>query len=120
MDSLDFLKPRRGYVMTGSYRRYIDDDPIWFDYQEVDYPSSRFGDIINNLIADIESYVLKTAWDCGFSIGGIIVTHDGKMWQIEQIQKDTKNSENLRFMNYNPLTEYIIAMSKTDNPKDKR
>ena len=118
MDALDFLKPKRGFVLTGSYRRYTDDPPQYFEYKNVDYPSKRFGEVINNLIADDNGMVIRTCWDCGWEINGFVVAHDGRMWNVVQVQHDNRNSENLRFLIKNPSEEFILALVGVNNPKE--
>jgi hypothetical protein len=117
MDALGFLKPRRGYVMTGSYRDTPKSSPMWFDYSIVDRPSKGYSEIINNLITTREGLVIRTAWDCGFKPKGYVSTQDGQFWTIEQVQTDNNNNEALRFLAENPTAEFIIALIGVNNPK---
>ena len=120
MDALDILKPRRGFTQTGSYRRYTTDSPDYFEYKDVDYPSKRFGDVINNLITDDNSRVIRTIWDCGYEVNGFICTQDGKTWTIVTIIHDNKNAENLRLLQSNPSAEFVIGLQNVENPKKLR
>ena len=110
MDALDLLKPREKYVLTGGYRNNKDERALYFDYQVVNAQSANFSSVINDLIAMKEGLVIKTMWDCGFAVGGLITTHDGKLWEITQIQMDNGNSESLRYFNKAPTAEFVIAL----------
>lgn len=116
-DIIDLLKPRVNYPYTGSYRRYKHDAPQYFDYKEQDYPSKAFGAVINNLITTEERIVIRTMWDCGFEPQGFIVTQDGKMWVIEQVQDANNNNEAVRFLRHNPTPEFIISLIRVNNEK---
>lgn len=117
MDALDFLKPRVNYPYTGSYRRYKHDAPQYFDYKEQDYPSKAFGEVINNLITTRRGLVIRTMWDCGFVPEGFVVTQDGRMWTIEQVQDVNNNNEAVRFLQNNPKPEFIIVLIGVNNEK---
>lgn len=117
MDALDFLKPQTEYCLSGSYREVPQDKPQYFDYAIVDRPSKSFSDVINNIITTKEGLTIRTMWDCGFVPNGYIVTQDGRMWVIQEIQTDYNNSEALRFSVFNPMSEFIIALTNVDNPR---
>lgn len=120
MDALDLLKPRRGFTQTGSYRRFTNDPAQYFEYKDVDFPSKRWGDVINNLITDDSSRVIRTMWDCGYEVDGFVVTQDGKTWTVITIMPDNGNSENLRVLQTNPSVEFIIGLQNVENPKNLR
>lgn len=117
-DILDLLKPREDYVMAGSYRKQKSDPPQYFEYAEVDYPSKSFGEIINNLITTKQGLTIRTMWDCGYEVEGYIVTQDGRMWTIEQIQVSHNNGEELRLLRHGVNDEFIIALVCVDNPME--
>lgn len=117
MDILDILKPRGGYTQKATYRRYQSDDPLYFDYKEVNYPSARFGTIINNLITDDTTQVIESPQDCGYEVGAFIVLQDGSSWTVTTIEKVNNNEENMRIWALNPSTRFIIGLQNTDNSR---
>ena len=117
MDALDFLKPKTEYFLTGSYRKTLQDSPQYFDYSIVDRPSKSFSEVINNLITTKMELIIRTMWDCDFIPNGYIVTQDGKMWIIQEVQTDDNNGEVLWFSAFNPMTEFIITLLEVDNPR---
>ncbi len=116
MDYLDMIKPKAGYPLTGSYKETPSSPSSYFEYAIVDRPSKSYGELTNNLITTKEGLIIRTMWDCGFAVDGRVITQDGKMWSIAQIQMDNNNNEALRFLQNNPTAEYIIALMKVDNP----
>lgn len=117
MNILDLIKNKDGYFFKAHYRQYEDSPPKYFTYKELNNPTERFGNVIFNLINVSGSMVIQTVWDCDFKINGFVTTADGAMWQIQDIQKDYKNSRAVSFLTHSPKREYIIGLIKYDNPK---
>ena len=117
MDFLDLIKPKQGFVLTGSYRPKPKCAPMYFEYKTVDYQSARYSEIINNIIATQQGLVVRTIWDCDWQVNGYVSTQDGKLWAIQQVQKDNKNSEVLRTLTENPSDEFLLALIGVDNPE---
>ena len=117
MDILDLLKPRGGYPQKGTYRRYQSDSPEYFDYKEVNYPSARFGQIINNLITSDETQVIETPQNLDYAVGGFIVLQDGTAWTITTLESLHSNEENLRIWAITPSEKYVIGLQNIDNAR---
>lgn len=120
MDYLDFMKPRTEEVYTGSYRPKPKDSPRYFEYSVVNYQSRSYSEIINNIIATKEGVVIKTSWDCGWSVNGFVYTQDGSQYAIADIQTDMKNDEVARLLVNNPMRELVIALVGVENPRGLR
>lgn len=120
MDMLDFLSPQEDNVFSGTYRVKYKDAPTYFEYDEVDSPRWSFGEIINNLIRDESSLVIKTQDALPWKTNGFVVTQDGKAWRIkEKIRHSTsKNKDALRIMTDNPSTEWVLGLIEVDNPME--
>ncbi len=117
MDYLDFMKPRTDEVYTGSYRPTPKSSPSYFEYSVVNYQSRSYSEIINNIIATKEGIVIKTMWDCDWEINGFVYAQDGKQYAIVDIQKDMQNSEVVRLLSTNPMSDFIIALTQVENPE---
>ena len=115
---LDLIKPRQGFTQRGTYRRYQADAAQYFDYKDVDFPSNRYGEVMNNLITDSESRVIKTMQNCGYEVNGFVCTQDGKTWTIVSVIVENKNGENLRILSGNPSAEFIIGLQNLENPRN--
>ena len=118
MDMLDLIKPRLGFTQRGTYRRYQSDAAQYFDYKDVDFPSNRYGEVMNNLITDSESRVIKTMQNCGYEVNGFVCTQDGKTWTIVSVIGENKNGETLRILSGNPSEEFIIGLQNLENPRN--
>lgn len=116
MDVLDLLAPKEEYVLTGTYRKKKDGPGAYFEYKEIDYPTRTFGEVIDNIITTQRRMTIRTRWNLDFCINGYVVTQDGQMWTIAQVQRNSYNAENLRFMQKNPNSEYILSLVGVDNP----
>lgn len=116
MDLLDLLAPKEEYVLTGTYREKKDGPGAYFEYKEIDYPTRTFGEVIDNIITTQRRMTIRTRWNLDFCINGYVVTQDGRMWIIEQVQSNSFNAQNLRFMQKNPNSEYILSLVGIDNP----
>ena len=120
MDLLDALKPKVGYVLSGTYREKYKDSPLYFEYDVVDSPRWSFGEIINNLIRDDSAYVIRTMEPLPWKKNGFVITQDGKAWRItEKIKHSTThNKDVLRLVKENPSTEWVLAMVSVENPME--
>lgn len=120
MDILDFENIKDTYVLTGTYRPKKSSEGIWFDYEIVDEPRRSYGHVVNNLIADNSVQVIKSNDDIGFKVRGYIVTQDDELWQITEVIKRMQeiNRDVLRVLKSNPSSEYLIAMTRVQNPMD--
>lgn len=116
MDILDFLENKDGYFCKGYYRKFKDSAPQYFTYKIITNANERFGNIVTNLMNVANSMVIQTPFNINFEVNGFITTQDGNMYVIESIQKDTKNSRALMWFKESARTEYILALTKIDNP----
>lgn len=120
MDMLDILKPQRGYVKKGTYRRYQTDTPLYFDYKDETEPTRRFGNVMENLTTDDTVRTIRTARNLDFTVGGLVWTQDGGEWTILSVSHEDNNAENLRFFMANPGSEWVLELQNKENPKDLR
>ena len=117
MDILDLLTPKsENYVFSGTYRRKKKDRGQYFQYSESDYPALTYGETTNNISTTQNRIIIRTRWNLDFCINGYVVTQDGRMWIIEQVQSNSFNAQNLRFMQKNPNSEYILSLVGVNNP----
>lgn len=118
MDVRDILKPKGELVFNGRYYERANTAPQYFKFKSVSHPSASYGEIINNLIITQQAVVISTTLNLDYKVGAYISTNNGSLWEIEQVQKDCKNSIVSRLMATNPGCEYIIAMHEIDNPRN--
>ena len=90
----------------------------YFRFEELNDQNERFGTVINNLIADDTTYVIKTNWDIDFKVGEFIIDKKSrKMWTIQQIEKlrQDVNSQTLYWLTKNPETDYVLSLVQVEN-----
>ena len=116
MNILNLLKKKDEYFYKAHYRKFIDSAPEYFTFKELNYPSERFGAIITNLMTVENSMVIATVWDLGYVVNGYVTTQDGSLWQIQDVQKDCKNSRSSIMLKSSTQCEFIIGLLKIDNP----
>lgn len=90
----------------------------YFRFEELNDQNERFGTVINNLIADDTTYVIKTNWDIDFKVGEFIIDKKSrKMWTIQQIEKlrQDVNSQTLYWLSKNPETDYVLSLVQVEN-----
>lgn len=101
MDFTDMIVSTFDESLTGYfYKRRPkshDDGAITFQYKQLDPNSRVFDKVLGNIRADSARYAISTNDDCGFNVGGYIVTQNGLFWQITEVvtneeQKATKNA----------------------------
>ena len=101
MDFIDMLVNSSDEKLTGYFyaRRpqSADDGKISFQYKQLDPNSRVFDKVLSNIRADSARYAISTNDDCGFNIGGYIVTQNGEFWEITEVvtneeEKATKNA----------------------------
>lgn len=110
MDLLDLLAPKEEYVLTGTYREKKDGPGVYFEYKEIDYPTRTFGEVIDNIITTQRRMTIRTRWNLNFQVNSYITTQDGQMWTIAQVQRNSYNAENLRFMRDNPGSDFTLSL----------
>ena len=116
MNILNLLKKKNEYFYRANYRRYEDSAPQYFTFKELSYPSEKYGNIIFNLMNSENSMVIATVWDLDYKINGFVCTQDGSLWQIQDVQKDCKNSRSSIMLKSSTQCEFIIGLKKIDNP----
>ena len=90
----------------------------YFRFEELNDQNKRFGTVINNLIADDTTYVIKTNWDIDFKVGEFIIDKKSrKMWTIQQIERlrQDVNSQTLYWLTKNPETDYVLSLVQVEN-----
>lgn len=90
----------------------------YFRFEELNDQNERFGTVINNLIADDTTYVIKTNWDIDFKVGEFIIDKKSrKMWTIQQIERlrQDVNSQTLYWLTKNPETDYVLSLVQVEN-----
>lgn len=120
MDITNFLKPRKNEVYSGYYRKYKEVASAYFEYEEVDMPTQTYGTVIQNLMTVQQIKRVKTSWALPFEVEGYITTHDGKMWQVQQIANDCKNSKAFKWFKTAPSCEKTLTLVYVDNPRGLR
>lgn len=101
MDFIDMLVNSSDEKLTGYFYakrpQSADDGKISFQYKQLDPNSRVFDKVLSNIRADSARYAISTNDDCGFNIGGYIVTQNGEFWEITEVvtneeEKTTKNA----------------------------
>ena len=110
--SFQYLEARRYKTKDNNERG------TYFRFEELNDQNERFGTVINNLIADDTTYVIKTNWDIDFKVGEFIIDKKSrKMWtsqQIERLRQDV-NSQTLYWLTKNPETDYVLSLVQVEN-----
>lgn len=121
MDFLDLAKPKIEYYKSGSYREFDDNSaPQYFEYADVNTDNRQFGNVVRNITTSDRQISIRTVWDCGWRVNGIVITQDGAKWSITAISDDCKNNPNLMFFTHNPGAEYTLTLQQVDNPLKMR
>ena len=110
--SFQYLEARRYKTKDNNERG------TYFRYEELNDQNERFGTVINNLIADDTTYVIKTNWDIDFKVGEFIIDKKSrKMWTIQQIERlrQDVNSQTLYWLTKNPETDYVLSLVQVEN-----
>lgn len=110
--SFQYLEARRYKTKDNNERG------TYFRFEELNDQNERFGTVINNLIADDTTYVIKTNWDIDFKVGEFIIDKKSrKMWTIQQIEKlrQDVNSQTLYWLSKNPETDYVLSLVQVEN-----
>lgn len=110
--SFQYLEARRYKTKDNNERG------TYFRFEELNDQNERFGTVINNLIADDTTYVIKTNWDIDFKVGEFIIDKKSrKMWTIQQIEKlrQDVNSQTLYWLTKNPETDYVLSLVQVEN-----
>ena len=110
--SFQYLEARRYKTKDNS------EHGTYFRFEELNDQNERFGTVINNLIADDTTYVIKTNWDIDFKVGEFIIDKKSrKMWTIQQIERlrQDVNSQTLYWLTKNPETDYVLSLVQVEN-----
>ena len=110
--SFQYLEARRYKTKDNNERG------TYFRFEELNDQNERFGTVINNLIADDTTYVIKTNWDINFKVGEFIIDKKSrKMWTIQQIERlrQDVNSQTLYWLTKNPETDYVLSLVQVEN-----
>ena len=110
--SFQYLEARRYKTKDNNERG------TYFRFEELNDQNERFGTVINNLIADDTTYVIKTNWDIDFKVGEFIIDKKSrKMWTIQQIERlrQDVNSQTLYWLTKNPETDYVLSLVQVEN-----
>ena len=110
--SFQYLEARRYKTKDNNERG------TYFRFEELNDQNERFGTVVNNLIADDTTYVIKTNWDIDFKVGEFIIDKKSrKMWTIQQIERlrQDVNSQTLYWLTKNPETDYVLSLVQVEN-----
>ena len=110
--SFQYLEARRYKTKDNNERG------TYFRFEELNDQNERFGTVINNLIADDTTYVIKTNWDIDFKVGEFIIDKKSrKMWTLQQIERlrQDVNSQTLYWLTKNPETDYVLSLVQVEN-----
>ena len=110
--SFQYLEARRYKTKDNS------EHGTYFRFEELNDQNEIFGTVINNLIADDTTYVIKTNWDIDFKVGEFIIDKKSrKMWTIQQIERlrQDVNSQTLYWLTKNPETDYVLSLVQVEN-----
>ena len=110
--SFQYLEARRYKTKDNN------ENGTYFRVEELNDQNERFGTVINNLIADDTTYVIKTNWDIDFKVGEFIIDKKSrKMWTIQQIERlrQDVNSQTLYWLTKNPETDYVLSLVQVEN-----
>lgn len=122
MDYIDFLVDTTNEYLTGYFykKRPIsaEDGKIAFKYKQLDPNSRVFGKVLGEVRADRATYAIKTNDQCGFNIGGYIITQNGLIWQITEVitNEEVKGGNDvLRWFKRAKNAECSVRMVQVDN-----
>ena len=89
MDIVDMLVNSSDEYLTGYYYsrrpKTPEDGKVTFSYKQLDPSSHVFDTVLGNVRSDRSTYAIKTNDDCGFQVGGYIVTQNGLCWTITEV-----------------------------------
>lgn len=122
MDYIDFLVDTTDEYLTGYFYKKrpvsAEDGKITFKYKQLDPNSRVFGKVLGEVRADRANYAIKTNDQCGFNIGGYIVTQNGLIWQITEVvtNEEVKDGNDvLRWFKRAKNAECSVRMVQIDN-----
>lgn len=123
MSILDFLTPKDDEYMTGYYYERRPKSPadgrMPFTYSRLDPYTKTFDTALGQMRLDRSTYSLKTKTTIPWKVKGYVSSQDGRFFQIVEVLEDDqpRGSEDvLRLFKRAPETEYIIRLTKVDEP----
>ena len=95
MDFIDMLVNSSDEKLTGYFYekrpQSVEDGKVSFQYKQLDPNSKVFDKFFGKIRADAARYAISTNDDCGFNVGGYIVTQNGQFWEITEVVTNEEN-----------------------------
>ena len=122
MDFIDLMVDTSEEYLTGFfYKRRpknAEDGRISFLYKQLDPNSRVFDTVLGNVRADRATYAIKSNDNCGFNVGGFVITQNGLIWEIVEVirNEEVKGSNDaLRWFKRAVNTECSVRMIQVDD-----
>lgn len=122
MDFIDLMVDTSEEYLTGFfYKRRpknAEDGRISFLYKQLDPNSRVFDTVIGNVRADRATYAIKSNDNCGFNVGGFVITQNGLIWEIVEVIKNEEvkgSNDALRWFKRAINTECSVRMIQVDD-----
>lgn len=121
-DMLDVLNPKTRFTASASYYEKPMNGPEegakQFNYEYVNPYSNTYRRLFSNIQTIAGEVAIRTDDQLNYRIDGIVVTQDGHMFKIIQVEKDYQaaNKQVMRILGTPVSTEYVLRLINADNP----
>ncbi len=126
MDFIDLLVDTSEEYLTGYFYsrrpKSEEDGRITFKYKQLDPNSRVFDTVLGNVRADRATYAIKSNDNCGFNVGGYIITQNGLIWEIVEVITNEEVSganDALRWFTRAANAECSVRMIQVDDIYDR-
>ena len=121
-DILDLLNPKPLFVSIGRFYKEMpansDDSGEAFNYIYVNRYSNTYRRLFGNIQGTEAQTVIRTDDQCGFNVHNYVLTQDGKLFEIMQVETDYQAppQQSMRLFGTPVSTEYYLRLIEIDNP----
>lgn len=121
-DMLDVLNPKTRFTASASYYEKPMNGPEEgakpFNYEYVNPYSTTYRRLFSNIQTGAGEVAIRTDDQLNYRVDGIVVTQDGHMFKIIQVEKDYQaaNKQVMRILGTPVSTEYVLRLINADNP----
>lgn len=121
-DMLDVLNPKTRFTASASYYEKPMNGPEegvkQFNYEYVNPYSNTYRRLFSNIQTVAGEVAIRTDDQLNYRVDGIVVTQDGHMFKIIQVEKDYQaaNKQVMRILGTPVSTEYVLRLINADNP----
>lgn len=121
-DILNLLNPKHRFTATASYydepMNSPEDGAQQFNYEYVSPFSNTYRRLFANIQGTAGEVAIRTDDQLKFRTGALIITQDGKAFEILQSEKDfqSANKQALRLFGTPLSVEYVLRLVEVKNP----